>query len=625
MRLRITYRRGLRNLQETTAESTRTDCTLSDPSLAGKTLSEDEGKNVNYYCEAEGTKGDVSTANFTLNTDVPMAMVNANGTVETLNFAEVNFNGDATDESTSLQSNTQIIYESYIYTATNWEFTNKILVLTGTLSSRRRLRNIALTEGQTVQMTLVDNSNNGKKYDCTINGVSSSSSTLECDTSNNPIKTTVEKLNLNIGTANSNSTLVTLKMVDILDGSTAITTPENDSTTDTNGTSTKPTNETSNNSTYVKPKAEAYDNSTSSTQAETGNATAQDATVNADKPVSSKGQVTDKKGSEVQIMKFHSFNDQRTQRGIISFGSFFYFIGKRVPYSIILRLRIKYNSRLRNLQIGTADSLRSDCIITNEKLYGTTNSDGISVNYHCTANPTRTDSISNVQLNTDFNLVLAEKNGSVETLDFNSVSFNGNSSKEATCIQTNIATLNGGMITISDAIAVIDNYYLAITGTLGESSRRLRRLSPRDGETISMDLKTNSNGNRETYKYDCIYSIITSNTIGLLCDTYENPINTTVEDLHLSTGNSSDGTFISVKMKNWANNNTALVASSQNKNTYSKSSSGLSGGAIAGIVIACVAVLAGITILVIMLRKPSSPLENTTAIDLKNESSMEKI
>ena len=56
-------------------------------------------------------------------------------------------------------------------------------------------------------------------------------------------------------------------------------------------------------------------------------------------------------------MKFHSFNDQRTQRGIISFGSFFYFIGKRVPYSVIFRLRINYNSRLRNLQTGTADSL----------------------------------------------------------------------------------------------------------------------------------------------------------------------------------------------------------------------------------------------------------------------------
>ena len=64
MRLRITYKSGLRNLQETTAESARTDCELKDPLLAGKTLSEEDGKNVNYNCEANATQGDASTANF---------------------------------------------------------------------------------------------------------------------------------------------------------------------------------------------------------------------------------------------------------------------------------------------------------------------------------------------------------------------------------------------------------------------------------------------------------------------------------------------------------------------------------------------------------------------------------
>ena len=600
MRLRITYKIGLRNLQETTAESARTDCTLSDPSLAGKTLSEEEGKNINYNCEANATQGDASTANFTLNTDVPMTMVNANGTSEALDFSEVNFNGDATDESTSLQSNTQTISESYIFTATSWRFTKKVLVLTGTLSSGRRLRNLALTEGQTVQMTLIDNSNNGNKYDCTINGVSSSSSTLECDTSNNPLKTTVGKLNLNSGTANNNSTLFTLKMSDNLDGNTPIVTA----------------------SSYVKPTAEVYDNSTNDNQAERGNATSQDATVNAGKPVSSKGQVVDIKDNPVQILKFHSFKDRRSDQGIISFGSFFYFIGRAIPYSVIFRLRVNYNSRLRNLQAGTADSLRSDCIIVNESLYGKSTTNGKSVNYYCTANPTRSDRISKVQLNTDFNLALADINGDVSTLDFNSVSFNGIASDEATNIQSNTAELSG-MTTISEAIAAIQNYYLAISGTLDESSRRLRRLALRDGETVTMDLKTISNGYYITNKYDCIFSRISTNTGGLLCDTSGNPINTNVENLHLSTGNSSD-TLITVKMKNWSGNNTALVASSQNKSTYNKSSSGLSGGAIAGIVIACVVLLAGASIAAIMLRKPSSssspPYESTTAVDLKNES-----
>ena len=219
MRLRITYRSSsLRNLQETTAESARTDCELEDLALAGVTLSEDEGKNVNYKCEANATAGDASTANFTLNTDVPMAMVNANGTSESLDFAQVNFNGDAAEESLSLQDYKKPISESYTLAVTNLTFDKKILIFTGELSSRRRLRNLALTEGETIQMTLVDNSNEGNKYDCTINGVSSSSSpsTLKCDTSDIPLRTTGEKLNLNAGTDTSNSTLFTVKMTDDL-------------------------------------------------------------------------------------------------------------------------------------------------------------------------------------------------------------------------------------------------------------------------------------------------------------------------------------------------------------------------------------------------------------------------
>ena len=68
-----------------------------------------------------------------------------------------------------------------------------------------------------------------------------------------------------------------------------------------------------------------------------------------------------------------------------------------------------------------------------------------------------------------------------------------------------------------------------------------------------------------------------------------------------------------------AGNITSADEVEQTGAVYRKSSSGLSGGAIAGIVIACVAVLIAAAVAAIMLRKPTPPIDNTTVVDLKQE------
>ena len=68
-----------------------------------------------------------------------------------------------------------------------------------------------------------------------------------------------------------------------------------------------------------------------------------------------------------------------------------------------------------------------------------------------------------------------------------------------------------------------------------------------------------------------------------------------------------------------AGNITSADEVEQTGAVYRKSSSGLSGGAIAGIVIACVVVLIAAAVAAIMLRKPTPPIENTTVVDLKQE------
>ena len=82
-----------------------------------------------------------------------------------------------------------------------------------------------------------------------------------------------------------------------------------------------------------------------------------------------------------------------------------------------------------------------------------------------------------------------------------------------------------------------------------------------------------------------------------------------------------DNVYFEKEAAEQADNITAATGGrdSGTSNTYRKSSSGLSGGAIAGIVIACVAVLIAAAVAAIMLRKPSPPIENTTVVDLKQD------
>ena len=126
--------------------------------------------------------------------------------------------------------------------------------------------------------------------------------------------------------------------------------------------------------------------------------------------------------------------------------------------------------------------------------------------------------------------------------------------------------------------------------------------------------------NDVTNEYPCFLSGVQSSTADLTCDTSSNPLKTTVGKLHLSSG-IKNGETLFVEMNNPGENGTYVITPSAggNRYTYSKSSSGLSGGAIAGIVIACVVALAAASIAAIMLRKPTPPVDNTTIVDLKTE------
>ena len=356
-------------------------------------------------------------------------------------------------------------------------------------------------------------------------------------------------------------------------------------------------------------------------QAEQGEATAENAKVEASKPIG-KPNKSDKNKAPVQFSKFHGFKKPtRRGPGHVNFNVFFYFFGIPIPKFVVLRLRINYvGGRLRSLQNAVAESARTDCKVKEPNLAGKTLSkeEGQNVNFDCEANATLGDaSTASYSLNTDIPLTLVNADGKTETLGFDDVNFNGDTGDAATNIEEGSVAEIKEVITIKEAEAFFEGYIFKIFGKCSKS-RRLRNLLEEGGQ-VEMDFKNEEDAVK---KYQCTINGTTENEKSeLSCDTASDPLRTYVGKVHLSSGSSTDGTLVSIEMNNPDANSTAPLVPSGGANNryYSKSSSGLSGGAIAGIVIACVVVLAAASIAAILLRKPSPPTDNTTVVDLKAE------
>ena len=308
--------------------------------------------------------------------------------------------------------------------------------------------------------------------------------------------------------------------------------------------------------------------------------------------------VTGRKTALVQLITFNSFKAPLAEPRI-TFNTFFTFINVRPPRFVIIMISINIRRMLRNLQ-DEVETKPANCTIAPEDAL---KEDG-NVRYECDAPKQVNDNVTEVAV---LNITFPE--GTSLTMD--DVNFSeeaalaGTQLNKQTMEISKIFRLNGGKLTtypsyftISGTIADDD-----FTGNFENSPLVLEvvdyETTPSTPYNVSCTPKSNGNNN---YEFRCTPEPGVKGTIYLSTIKYG--------DKAISL-NMTDGDYI-----NYATTSTTIPGNTNRGRTmYRKSSSGLSGGAIAGIVIACVVVLIIASILAIMLRKastPTAPFQNQT-------------
>ena len=359
-----------------------------------------------------------------------------------------------------------------------------------------------------------------------------------------------------------------------------------------------------------------------------------------DVPVSTKGykkksSSSSSKSTSLKINKFYNYHIEPARPKLIRYNTLFSFLNVIIARIIALRLRIAYSfgGRLRNLEDDKAESVPSTCTINNTELAGK-NGTGGNIKYDCEANTTyNATDISNVTINTDVPLKADN-----QSYSFENVTFNGNSSEEAANLADATDQVEGDPIDIRNAVASEGDNSVDFTGTVAsDEGASTAKAMYDDQETFTMLLSDYSSGDEIFEEYDCKFSSYTADgdngNVVMSCDTssktLKNPnaynfdeslsIGDRVVTLHMAEGTSNSINWDSTTdaASTDSGKNASTTTDGVNNISYRKNSSGLSGGAIAGIVIACAVVLIAASIVAMMLRKPAPPLDNTTVVGLK--------
>jgi len=325
-------------------------------------------------------------------------------------------------------------------------------------------------------------------------------------------------------------------------------------------------------------------------------------------PVSTEETNSTSAQSKFKVKKFHGFRQQSRR---VQFGLFTSFLDKEIVRIIVMRILVTYgSSRLRNLPMKTkapGASIPTICEIKDKSLEGNVGT-GENVDYDCTGEaPEGAGEITNAVIDTNAPMYVGNEETPVSDISFSSDSNVGNiaDAKQA-AIVLNKTTANAG-----DNKLTLSGYATPI-----EEARE----NIKNGSTYDMKFYDVSTDRMKTVPCTVTdFPDVVGESIPctLECDTASNPIETYVGNLTQASIDVQKKMYLTVNPDLSSQDASKLLTPSSGRTFYRKDSSGLSGGAIAGIVIACVVVLAAASIAAIMLRKPTPPVDNTTVVGLK--------
>ena len=301
--------------------------------------------------------------------------------------------------------------------------------------------------------------------------------------------------------------------------------------------------------------------------------------------------------AKVQIRKFHKFQRKKEEKKI-TFNVYFYFFGRIISRTIIIRIKITYSKGriLRNLQELEAESVPTECGIAKQyEQYAGQMGNGSNVDYDCEANTTSEAPVEAATLDTDYSLMLDN-----QPLNFEEINFDTDAAEEAQDITS--AKTYKLIGTLDNTKADFQRSYLDIKGdpVLSDKLTTVKEIPLEFIHYTSKDKYIKKN-----------VTCTVLNETAIRC-----PENIRSYLTNISQAKCYDEQiYVSFNVN--PEDELGEMYGQGGNTLFRKHSSGLSGGSIAGIVIACVVVLIAASIAAIMLRKPAPPIDSSTVVDLK--------